>query len=56
MQDCGVNLIYADNGLDSSQGTGKLMFNVLSSVAEIERETIRVQTMARREEKARQVK
>ena len=56
MQDYGVNLICVEDGLDSSKGTGKLMISVLSAVAEIERENILAQTMAGREQKAREGK
>ena len=56
MQDYGVNLICVKDALDSSQETGKLMITILSGVAEIDRETIRIQTMAGREEKAREGK
>ena len=45
MQDFGVNLICVEDGIDSSEDAGKLMISVLSAVAEIERENIRVQTM-----------
>ena len=45
MQDFGVNLICVEDGIDSSK---------LSAVAEIERENIRTQTMAGREQKARE--
>lgn len=45
MQDFGVNLICVEDGIDSSKDAGKLMISVLSAVAEIERENIRVQTM-----------
>ena len=48
MQDFGVNLICVEDGIDSSKDAGKLMISVLSAVAEIERENIRVQTMERR--------
>ena len=44
MQDFGVNLICVEDGIDSSKEAGKLMISVLSAVAEIERENIRVQT------------
>jgi len=54
MQDFGVNLICVEEGIDSSRDAGKLVLSVLSSVAEIERETILTQTMAGREEKARE--
>lgn len=52
MQDFGVNLIRVEDGIDSSKDSGKLMISVLSAVAEIERENIRTQTMAGREQKA----
>lgn len=48
MQDFGVNLICVEDGIDSCTDAGKLMISVLSAVAEIERENIRVQTMAGR--------
>lgn len=53
MQDYGVNLICVEDGIDSSKDAGKLMISALSAVAEIERENIRTQTMAGREQKAR---
>lgn len=56
MQDFGVNLICVEDGIDSSKDAGKLMISVLSAVAEIERENIRVQTpwrdVSRRPERA----
>ena len=51
MQDFGVNLICVEDGIDSSKDAGKLMISVLSAVAEIERENIRVQTMEGRSKK-----
>lgn len=54
MQDFGVNLICVEDGIDSSKDVGKLMISVLSAVAEIERENIKTQTMAGREQKARE--
>lgn len=54
VQDYGVNLISVDEGIDSSQTSGKLLISVLSAVAEIERENILEQTMNGRREKARQ--
>lgn len=54
MQDFGVNLICVEDGIDSSKDVGKLMISVLSAVAEIERENIRVQTMEGRIQKARE--
>lgn len=56
MQDNGVNLICVEDGIDSSKDSGKLMISVLSAVAEIERENINVQTMAGRNQKAREGK
>ena len=56
MQDLGVNLICVEDGIDSSKDAGKLMISVLSAVAEIERENIRVQTMEGRMQKAREGK
>ena len=54
MQSYGVNLICIEEGIDSSQTSGKLLISVLSAVAEIERENIIEQTMNGRKEKARQ--
>ena len=54
MQDYGVNLICVEDGIDSSKEAGKLMISVLSAVAEIERENIRVQTLEGRMQKARE--
>lgn len=54
VQSYGVNLICTDEGIDSSQATGKLLISVLSAVSEIERENIIEQTMNGRKEKARQ--
>ena len=54
MQDFGVNLICVEDGIDSSKDAGKLMISVLSAVAEIERENIRVQTMEGRIQKAKE--
>ena len=56
MQDFGVNLICVEDGIDSSKEAGRLMISVLSAVAEIERENIRVQTMEGRMQKAREGK
>lgn len=56
MQDFGVNLICVEDGIDSSKDAGKLMISVLSAVAEIERENIRIQTMEGRVQKAREGK
>ena len=49
-----VNLICIEEGIDSSQTSGKLLISVLSAVAEIEHENILEQTMNGRREKARQ--
>ncbi|NMA65556.1 MAG: recombinase family protein, partial [Clostridiaceae bacterium] len=54
IQAYGVNLICIEEGIDSSQTSGKLLISVLSAVAEIERENIIEQTMNGRKEKARQ--
>ena len=54
IQSYGVNLICIEEGIDSSQTSGKLLISVLSAVAEIERENILEQTMNGRREKARQ--
>lgn len=54
VQAFGVNLICIEEGIDSSQTSGKLLISVLSAVAEIERENIIEQTMNGRKEKARQ--
>ncbi|MBR3738953.1 MAG: recombinase family protein [Clostridia bacterium] len=56
MQDFGVNLICVEDGIDSSKDAGKLMISVLSAVAEMERENIRIQTMEGRIQKAREGK
>ena len=56
IQDYNVNLICAEDGLDSSHGTGKMMIQILSAVAELERDNIRVQTMEGRIQKAREGK
>ncbi len=54
IQSYGVNLICIEEGIDSSQTSGKLLISVLSAVAEIERENIIEQTINGRKEKARQ--
>lgn len=54
IQSYGVNLICIEEGIDSSQTSGKLLISVLLAVAEIERENILEQTMNGRREKARQ--
>lgn len=50
IEDYGVNLLCVEDGIDSA---GKLMISVLAAVAEIERENIKEQTMAGRQQKAR---
>lgn len=52
MQDYGVNLISVEEGLDSSEETGKLMISIMAAMAEMERENILVQSMAGRRQKA----
>ncbi|MBR6630854.1 MAG: recombinase family protein, partial [Alistipes sp.] len=56
LQDYGVNLICVEDGIDTSKDAGKLLLSVLSAVYELERENIRVQTMAGREQKAKEGK
>ena len=56
MQDFDVNLICVEDGIDSSKDAGKLIISVLSAVAEIERENIKIQTMEGRIQKAREGK
>ena len=56
MQDYGVNLICVEDGIDSSKEAGKLLISIIAAVAETERENIRVQKMAGREQKAREGK
>jgi len=51
-----VNLICVEDGIDSSKEAGKLLISIIAAVAEMERENIRVQTMAGREQKAREGK
>ena len=56
MQDYGVDLICVEEGIDSSKEAGKLLISIIAAVAELERENIRVQTMAGREQKAREAR
>ena len=56
MQDYGVNLVCVEDGIDSSKEAGKLLISIIAAVAEMERENIRVQTMAGRVQKAREGK
>lgn len=53
MEDYGVNLLCVEDNIDSAGASGKLMISVLAAVAEIERENIKEQTMAGRQQKAR---
>ena len=54
LEDHGVKLLAVEDNIDSSDSSGKLIINVISSVAEIERENIHTQTMAGRWQKARE--
>ena len=56
MEDYGVHLYSVDDKIDSAEDSGKLIINVLASVAEMERENIRTQTMAGRIQKAKEGK
>ena len=51
-----MNPICVEDGIDSSKEAGKLLISIIAAVAEMERENIRVQTMAGREQKAREGK
>lgn len=42
----GVELIVVEQGIDTSTPTGRLLFNLLGSIAEFERELIRERTVA----------
>lgn len=53
MEDYNVNLLCVEDGIDSGGAAGKLMIAILAAVAEIERENIKEQTMAGRQQKAR---
>lgn len=57
LEDNGVYLHSIEDYLDTGKGVAsKLLISILSSVAELERENIRVQTLAGREQKAREGK
>lgn len=56
MKKYNVNLICTEEGLDTSTSIGRLVFTIMSSICEMERENIRTQTMEGRREKARQGK
>lgn len=51
-----MDLICTEEGLDTSSAFGKLIFIIMSSICEMERENIKTQTMEGRREKARQGK
>ena len=42
MQDYGVNLICVEDGIDSLKEAAKLLISIIATVAEMERENIRV--------------
>ena len=55
LEDYGINLVCIEDYLDTGKGFGsKLLISILSSVAELERENIRVQTLAGRQQKAKE--
>lgn len=57
LEDYGVFLHSVEDYLDTGKGIGaKLLISVLSAVAEVERESIRVQTLAGRQQKAKEGK
>lgn len=56
IQDFGTNLVYVKDGINSEAQMGKMMIAFMSAFAEMERENILVQTMAGREQKAREGK
>ena len=56
MQDYGTNLVCVKDGINSEVQMGKMMITFMSAFAEMERENILVQTMAGREQKAREGK
>ena len=56
MQDYGTNLVCVKDGINSEVQMGKMMIAFMSAFAEMERENILVQTMAGREQKAREGK
>ena len=53
LESYGVNLNCVEDKLDSATDTGKFMLTIISAVAEMEKDNIRVQTMAGRIKKAR---
>ena len=52
MQNCGVDLLCTEDGMDSSSTSGKLIISIMSAFAEMELENIHTQTMAGRRQKA----
>lgn len=56
LEDYGVSLIAVEDGIDSSNGAGKLIIAVIAAVAEMERKNIIAQTTAGRLQKAREGK
>ena len=56
MQNCDVDLLCTEDGLDSSSTSGKLMISIMSAFAEMELENIHTQTMAGRRQKAKEGK
>lgn len=53
MKEHDVDLICIEDSINTSKGLGKTIFTILCAIAEMERENISVQTMAGREQKAR---
>ena len=53
LEDCGVSLISVNEGIDSSSSSGRLTLAILSAVAEMEHDNIRVQFMAGKLQKIR---
>ncbi len=56
MEDCCVNLIATQDNIDSAATSSKVLIAMLAAFAEMERDTIHVQTMAGRIQKAREGK
>ena len=56
MQNCGVDLLCTEDGMDSSSTSGKLIISIMSAFAEMELENIHTQTMAGRRQKAKEGK
>mgnify|MGYP001447183337 FL=1 len=49
IEETGANLKFLDQNIDTSDPTGKLLFNILGSLAEFERSLINSRTKAGRE-------